>query len=154
MEETVIHALTDCPKAKEVWMVLGQAKVDIIFFSQDVVTWLDLNLVDNSSFHSIHWNQLFGITCWLLWSWRNKLVFDDDFVWLLRPDIIVWQYVREMQSSKLAFGPMQARGLRHWLHIGWEPPPVGWIKINFDGAVKGNPGWATVPGLARDSEGK
>jgi ribonuclease HI len=35
----------------------------------------------------------------------------------------------------------------------WVPPPTGFIKLNFDGASKGNPGLAGAGGVIRDSGG-
>ena len=37
--------------------------------------------------------------------------------------------------------------------ISWQKPPSGWIKINTDGAAKGNPGLATAGGVLRDEYG-
>jgi hypothetical protein len=42
------------------------------------------------------------------------------------------------------------------LQIGahnWTPPPSGFLKLNFDGATKGNPGVAGAGGVIRDSGG-
>ena len=36
------------------------------------------------------------------------------------------------------------------LTIRWKNPPIGWIKGNFDGAAKGNPGRAGCGGVLRD----
>lgn len=35
--------------------------------------------------------------------------------------------------------------------ISWQCPPSGWIKLNTDGSININLGWATVGGLARNS---
>ncbi|KAL2228320.1 UNVERIFIED_CONTAM: putative ribonuclease H protein [Sesamum indicum] len=37
--------------------------------------------------------------------------------------------------------------------IKWTKPEPGWVKINTDGASKGNPGRAGAGGIARDEEG-
>jgi hypothetical protein len=42
------------------------------------------------------------------------------------------------------------------LQIGecnWTPPPTGFLKLNFDGATKGNPGMTRMGGVIRDSGG-
>lgn len=38
--------------------------------------------------------------------------------------------------------------------IAWTPPSVGWVKLNMDGALHGNPGLATGGGVLRDGEGQ
>ncbi|KAG7545813.1 Ribonuclease H domain [Arabidopsis suecica] len=37
--------------------------------------------------------------------------------------------------------------------IGWVPPGEGWVKLNTDGASRGNPGVATAGGVLRDKDG-
>jgi len=38
--------------------------------------------------------------------------------------------------------------------IGWSRPPVGFLKLNFDGASRGNPGLAGIGGVIRNHEGE
>ena len=33
-----------------------------------------------------------------------------------------------------------------------QPPPIGFLKLNFDGASKGNPGQAVIGGIFRNSQ--
>lgn len=37
--------------------------------------------------------------------------------------------------------------------VGWTPPKGGWVKLNTDGARKGNSGMASAGGLIRDHRG-
>lgn len=37
---------------------------------------------------------------------------------------------------------------------GWTRPPVRFLKLNFDGASKGNPGSVGIGGIIRDHSGK
>jgi ribonuclease HI len=34
----------------------------------------------------------------------------------------------------------------------WKPPPEGYLKINFDRELKGNPGRTSMGGVIRDSQ--
>jgi ribonuclease HI len=36
----------------------------------------------------------------------------------------------------------------------WKPPPKGSLKLNFDGALKGNPGRTGMGGVIGDDQGK
>ncbi|GLJ21588.1 hypothetical protein SUGI_0400770 [Cryptomeria japonica] len=38
--------------------------------------------------------------------------------------------------------------------VVWKPPPPGWVKMNFDGASKGNPGRAGFGAVIRNEYGK
>jgi ribonuclease HI len=38
--------------------------------------------------------------------------------------------------------------------LSWSPPPPGFVKLNFDGSSKGNPGPASFGAVLRDSAGK
>lgn len=39
------------------------------------------------------------------------------------------------------------------LEVKWKTPPHGWLKINFDGAAKGNPGPSGCGAILRDDKG-
>ena len=39
------------------------------------------------------------------------------------------------------------------VNVRWNKPPIGWFKLNTDGASMGNPGKAGGGGLIRDSVG-
>jgi len=38
--------------------------------------------------------------------------------------------------------------------VGWEPPHVGWMKLNTDSASHGNPGPTMAGGVLQDSKGR
>ncbi|KAL0356483.1 UNVERIFIED_CONTAM: putative ribonuclease H protein [Sesamum radiatum] len=87
------------------------------------------------------------------------------------PERIIWkvhQHIVTISKTKIAKG-LNWKGDRHFaksigLDIGssykpklkivkWTKPEAGWIKINTDGASKGNPGVAGAGGIARNEEG-
>lgn len=37
--------------------------------------------------------------------------------------------------------------------VQWKPPLVGWVKLNYDGICKGNPGMAGAGAINRDYSG-
>lgn len=40
------------------------------------------------------------------------------------------------------------------VQVCWNRPPVGWFKLNLDGASLGNPGKVIAGGLIRDHRGE
>jgi hypothetical protein len=53
-----------------------------------------------------------------------------------------------------SISPMHNQMTKSNTLIGWLPPPLGFMKMNTDGSVLGNPGKASAGGLLRDSNGK
>lgn len=48
---------------------------------------------------------------------------------------------------------MEGGRQKHEVTIKWEHPWEGWVKVNTDGASKGNPGQAGAGGLIRGDQG-
>ncbi|CAI9113041.1 OLC1v1013568C1 [Oldenlandia corymbosa var. corymbosa] len=59
--------------------------------------------------------------------------------------------VNDRQESLKMVGAIPVT--REWRLLAWSPPPTEWIKLNTDGALNTNTGWATVGGLLRDCTG-
>lgn len=47
----------------------------------------------------------------------------------------------------------KALNIKPTLHISWEAPPSGFMKMNTDGAAQGNPGVAGAGGILRGPDG-
>ena len=56
------------------------------------------------------------------------------------------------QAMEFVFYVETPRGLTcHVIkRVRWEKPPHGWVKLNMDGAIEGNPRLAGCGGLLRD----
>lgn len=48
----------------------------------------------------------------------------------------------------------QPKGQRHEVFIRWMGPREGWVRLNTDGAAKGNPGRAGAGGITRGYRGE
>jgi ribonuclease HI len=115
---------------------------------------------------------------WAIWKERNRSIFRNQ-IWTdgkIKETIIAM--TREMvQSHNFQIGgaqltdqdlkileafqlkghnPNQVSRLPQ-LQVGecnWKPPPEGSLKLNFNGASKGNPGQIGTGGVIRDGQGK
>ncbi|GLJ33059.1 hypothetical protein SUGI_0665340 [Cryptomeria japonica] len=39
-------------------------------------------------------------------------------------------------------------------NVTWQAPSIGWKKLNFNGASRGNPGWSGVGAIVRNEDGE
>ncbi|KAL6579795.1 hypothetical protein OROMI_007819 [Orobanche minor] len=81
----------------------------------------------------------------------------------------IWKYIETIKvEGKQRFGfwnnaenithllgiKMDSRIFRKVSMVRWLKPPIGWMKLNTDGAARGNPGLAAAGGIVRDPSGK
>ncbi|KAK4255866.1 hypothetical protein QN277_008804 [Acacia crassicarpa] len=98
------------------------------------------------------WDLVFGVACWLLWQWRNRGLFEEEFKLPGRLGEAVKGYVREIRVAQVDFG--RIGGIRVEQQVSWKTPCAGWLKLNVDGAAKGEDRLAGCGGLIRDDSGK
>nr|XP_016460879.1 PREDICTED: uncharacterized protein LOC107784288 [Nicotiana tabacum] len=105
-------------------------------------------------------------TCiaWELWKRRNSFKY--------REEVSVSRVIYRMSSTMKALVQLKKHGLhvpKKWLDlltmmeqyaprlkyekVLWEFPPRGWIKVNTDGACRGNPGKSLIGLCIRDEVG-
>ncbi|KAI9113267.1 hypothetical protein K1719_015792 [Acacia pycnantha] len=79
------------------------------------------------------WKLIFGAGAWLLWEWRNKLLFENNFSKPHNPALVTSQaWVRYADSASVAGTDLL---LRRANGATWQKPQVGWIKLNVDGVM-------------------
>ncbi|CAI9764306.1 unnamed protein product [Fraxinus pennsylvanica] len=79
--ETISHVLRDCLIAKALWLKLLPLSDNARFFDLNFNDWMVGNLRNGSTaWENLDWRMLFGFTCWYIWTWRNKLVFNNSRV--------------------------------------------------------------------------
>lgn len=120
--------------------------------------------------------QIPPILCWCLWKERNNWIFKDTerspkeffgigsriitestslFIWK-PPDKAPTERDIKMEkywNIKLEINSFENFKSLARRNVVWNPPGVGWFKLNFDGVTKGNPGMASIGGVIRDCKG-
>jgi len=72
-------------------------------------------------------------SCWFLWTWRNKAIFENDFHQSNNPVMVIQKFTKQIDF----FSTLE-----------------GWIKLNSDGACKGGGENSGCGGLFRSSDGR
>ncbi|CAJ2642097.1 unnamed protein product [Trifolium pratense] len=116
--------------------------------------WIFNNIYRKEVGTSIYrWQTTIMTTCWYLWKWRNKTIFDADFRRPNNPTVLIQRFIKDVEYStmkSLHIGPK----LKDTIYIGWKRPGEGWVKLNSDGACKNKGEVAGCGGLFRDSDGR
>ncbi|CAJ2650297.1 unnamed protein product [Trifolium pratense] len=135
-EETTLHVMRDCPKAREVWTYVVPLSLRGIFFMGDLQHWIGFNLNSNSQRRGREdWSDFWALSCHCLWMWRNKECHDADFVRPHRPVRHILQLSEDYRNAVLNNSVALARNQVVTM-IGWSPPKPLFIKLKTDGAYK------------------
>lgn len=125
-------------------------------FSKPFLEWVTYNLKENNQTWVEDWHIVFATTLWWVWKWRNLRCFNDNvdvpfdqYAFLMAR---VGEIKRAMVKEDLLLGKRK-RG-REMIFVRWLTPRMGWVKLNTDGASRGNPGNAGCGGLIRGPGGE
>ncbi|KAK2367430.1 heat shock 70 kDa protein [Trifolium repens] len=98
------------------------------------------------------WQNIFMVTCWHLWTWRNKRIFEEGFQRPINPIKVILKMAMKIGGCKQT----------HWvgwpqrtdtIYISWKCPREGWIKLNCDRAHKSSINLSGCGGLLWDKNG-
>jgi hypothetical protein len=93
------------------------------------------------------------VTCWNLWMWRNKSIFEEDFHQPIDPICVILDLVRVIDKGNHLH---LTEGSKHFytVYIGWRRPPRDWVKLNCDEAYKESLDLAGCGSRIKDSHGQ
>lgn len=125
------------------------------------------------------WKILPGFITWTIWKERNRRVFQNEHRNIEHSQETLTQNIRQLILVKCRAEPDNQASARDLCilkafkledgrsmgttncqqkpstaSIGWNRPPVGFLKLNFDGASRGNPGLAGIGGIIRNNVGE
>ncbi|KAJ8751114.1 hypothetical protein K2173_016295 [Erythroxylum novogranatense] len=150
--ESIIHAIRDCHWARTVWLkVLPHTMVNR-FFTSSMSDWMIDNLSNAFRIDYVDWDwpTCFGILCWKIWKAHNSVVFEGVST---GSEAIVVQgqgWAKQVKDSSMKPG---RRAAAFPMQVYWQPPTLGWIKLNVDGAVNPLNGVAAAGGVLRSTNG-
>ncbi|CAL2248919.1 unnamed protein product [Prunus armeniaca] len=128
--ENIIHTLRDCGRAKEVWLTVLPPSNFHDFFLSDYPSWLQSNLFSKAKWEGRSpWNIMFVFTCWYVWKWRNKYIFNDVEDLPCDPRKIICAAVLDWVKAS----SVNCRNVpRTQFMLRWEPLGNGWVMLNVD----------------------
>ena len=153
-DETVDHVFRHCSKAKMLWFRMVAPRWWNNFFSLPFQQWIIWQM-RSSGITQINqdWHELFWITLWNLWKWRNGLVFNGQIDFPSNASEHIRNQHLEYMQEVLSKDMLRVARKKETL-ICWHPPPCGWVKLNTDGSLQQGSGRATAAGLLTDDQGK
>ncbi|CAA7028167.1 unnamed protein product [Microthlaspi erraticum] len=150
--ETLIHILRDCPAMSGIWSRIVPIRRQQDFFDRSILSWLYDNLGEDGLVEGSPWSTMFAIGVWWGWKWCCGNVFGENRKCRDRVRFIKDQS-KEVTQAIEKCNAQNIKPARVDRMIAWVPPEVGWIKLNTDGASRGNPGPATAGGALRNNYG-
>ena len=143
VEENTSHIIRDCPAARLVWRRLGVPLGDARWRGS-IKVWLANQFGSGTGVNNDDWKRVFALTCWWLWKWRNERAFNSSSNIPVDQRSFILARVKQVELAMSRVCPIHQNlptqkvdSLVKWCH-----PGVGWVKLNTDGAAKGNPGAA------------
>ena len=150
--ETILHALRDCPRVKQIWSQLGVKGNNSDFWKSNLHKWLHNNGKERGSLiqGKPPWRILFNFAVWCIWKSRNSFVFNRK-----SPNPNLYREISN-QAAEFMFCVSSPRNpvRRFNKRIKWEKPPIGWKKLNTDGSTIGGMERVGCGGVVRDEHGK
>lgn len=153
--EDLLHRLRDCMFSRTTWDSLYPLLMVPSFYTLDFIDWLNANLTIQAAHPYFHvkWCALFGYVVWSLWLERNRCAFHHPILspknMAFRALSLTKEFIAEQRvfsAGSMTISPKKT------VYIGWEFPPVGFVKLNTDGSSSSS-GDASAAGLLRDHNG-
>ena len=149
--ETILHALRDCPRVKEVWIQSGVKVMNRVFWMSNLQEWLDINGKVNSSYiqGKPHWRIIFSFVAWNIWKSKNLYVFNkknQNPYLSTEIENLTLEFMYYVTSPR---NPICKTNRR----IRWQKPPARWEKLNTDGSSMDSLERAGWRGIVRDEHG-
>ncbi|XP_024041104.1 uncharacterized protein LOC112098855 isoform X3 [Citrus clementina] len=145
----VFHALVGCRATRKVWKLTEFYEDIKLMAHQDMLSILQ-DLAGKRKKDDL---GLIIATCWAIWYARNRVVNEgkqeDPQITAARAAATVESYLR-IKCPNVQVVPSQHNNNQQV----WNPPPIGWYKVNVDAAIQMADSKAGLGVVVRDSSGK
>ena len=154
VNEDLDHLFIKCTKVILVWKYVDdninkEAWANLLF--KDWVRW---NLKSKVHGNKGPWKESFALCLWLIWRWRNNVIFNGKEISMNRKAAWIASYIQEIMSA-FSNQAIACRGKfkskMNW--IGWRHPPPGWVKLSVDESTLKEFGIVRARGAIRDAIG-
>lgn len=141
--EDVLHAIWSCENLREGW---EQSFAEVRRKFPCVVSLCDLVSIIKEEGKRL---EEFAMSVWLIWIRRNKQRLNEPAQPLSKLAQSATALLDEFQQEKQRKKPQSRAG-----PVRWQPPPVGSMKANFDGAMFGEEKEGGIGVVIRSNEGQ
>ncbi|CAN1725502.1 Putative ribonuclease H protein At1g65750, partial [Linum perenne] len=99
---------------------------------------------------------IFGVTTWVLWKRRNRLIFhsENTTVSEVCHQVKFWVHLYSSSWNALQASREAPSIARQAQLIGWRPVGEGWFSLNSNGYLYTNSNRAAAGGVIRDEDGR
>ncbi|KAH9685373.1 reverse transcriptase domain-containing protein [Citrus sinensis] len=147
--ETVSHVLVECKAARKIWDLAPLPVQPLKDHNQDFFSAIQ----EMQSRSSTAEAKLMVVYCWVIWSPRNKFIFEgkksDSRILAAKAESVLRAYQRVSKP-----GNVQGTKDRGIDQQKWKPPPKNVLKLNVDAAVNSKDQKTGLGAIVRDAEGK
>eukprot|EP00253_Pinus_taeda_P033746 PITA_33746 len=179
--KTQEHLLINCGYARNLWREVGRLFCKLEKYLKETNEVIFLWQKEKFQCRVVRraWDLIAGFVLWMVWKERNRRIFQNkvknsEKIWkrvvnLTRETILVKKWDMEdwktdqgeeqiLQNLNLKYEMVHNKqseriNARHQSHDKFVYPKDNFIKLNFDGASKGNPGNAGFGGIFHDNQG-
>ncbi|XP_050207258.1 uncharacterized protein LOC126656694 [Mercurialis annua] len=150
--ESTAHLLFTCPFVQRIWFLspLGlQASCLPSLPFQLLWKYITKQLIHLDPTKDLL--SLCCFLCWFIWKFRNKKLFENEDGSEIQVTNAATSAFHEFKDINQSASPASVQLQSPELQLSWSPPPLGYIKINYDAATSKDHHCGFIAALARTS---
>ena len=166
--ETIDHIFLWCRCVSAIWSGVCTWWNISVAIPKSIVDWFSqwLGLMPSVACKEF-WFMLFAVISWIIWLWRNGVVFENKVLeanslfFMIKSRLAWWCWAKWPNASKsvdeILLNPSSLVSPKKHSKVKcsfqWEAPATNWWKFNVDASVLGKPGPAGIGRVLRNDRG-